>query len=307
MVRVTATDPAVLQTVCASLLQSARFLTRKGLTPPLPRSHFGARRRVRRGGKIVLTRSLVTPFGSLDRAEDGSPSRRAFPNPPALLRAAFGVTLHGDVYERASDLRLKFPLGPKRRTRLADIRKRGVLFIHVPKNAGTSISSILYGRSMRHETIRYYRHADRRLDMPSFAIWREPVERFCSAFDFVRNGGGRNVRLDPTFARRYAGFQTVDDALDHLEQVSSPYRMDYVFRPQSWFVCDSDGRLAVDMLFSLRDVAALPQRIEALRDHAIPHLNTTARSAQTITTAQRRRIERLYGADEDLRARLEKF
>lgn len=144
-----------------------------------------------------------------------------------------GVTLHGDLQERYVDWRLPLPLSKKRQQRLEIIRNAGVLFIHVPKNAGTAISQELYGCSMRHESIRYYqKHApDVVRTMPSFALWRDPVERFLSSYDFIRNGGGSHVSLHPGFAERYADLTTLDRMIEYVEGTTSIYQLDHVLRP----------------------------------------------------------------------------
>jgi hypothetical protein len=99
-----------------------------------------------------------------------------------LIASAFGVRLVSDVPERLSRWRIPYPPSAQRRHRIAAIQESGVLFIHVPKNAGTSVCDRLYGEQIKHETVRYYAMvAPDLLDLPSFAIVRDPVARFLSA------------------------------------------------------------------------------------------------------------------------------
>jgi hypothetical protein len=63
------------------------------------------------------------------------------------LARLFGVRKVADIHEKLADFGLAVPLGAKARRRLELIDRTGILFIHVPKNAGTSISSALYGRT----------------------------------------------------------------------------------------------------------------------------------------------------------------
>ncbi|GAJ30602.1 sulfotransferase family 2 domain-containing protein [Acidomonas methanolica] len=247
------------------------------------------------------------------------PDRRATPaaarhdataSPSLLHRAAqalFRVRNFNDIHERAAELGLRLPLGSKRLDRLEAVRRSRTLFIHVPKNAGTSINALLYGRVMRHETARYYHHVAPDLfrpDIVRFAIWRDPVERFLSAYDFARRGGGRHVRIHPRFAAVYRQFRSLEDAIDHVAASRSPYGLDHVFRPQSWYLTDRRGQLLVERIFAFSRIDALPEHIPALAGSTIPHLNDTQRGTYVPTESQSRRIRALYRHDEMLRGRL---
>lgn len=233
-----------------------------------------------------------------DSVADGT---HVLPLPQRALCRAFRVQQFNDVHARAVDLWLKLPLGRKRLNRLDRIRKAGALFIHVPKNGGTSVCEMLYGTVMMHETMRYYRHVapDLCRDVPSFAIWRDPVERFVSAWAFARRGGTARVQIHPSFNALYRSFNTLDDALDHVEGSRSPYQIDHIFRQQSWYVCDREGRLVVDRLLSMSSITHLPALVPALSGLTIPHLNGNRHETQ-VTTNQIRRIRKIYRADMEL-------
>lgn len=57
-----------------------------------------------------------------------------------MLQPVLRVKMSSDVHERLAELRLPYPPGPKRLRRLEQVRRAGVLFIHIPKNAGTSLT-----------------------------------------------------------------------------------------------------------------------------------------------------------------------
>ncbi|GBR52700.1 hypothetical protein AA106555_1006 [Neokomagataea thailandica NBRC 106555] len=214
------------------------------------------------------------------------------------LRTAFQVQQFNDIHERAADLRLPLPCGKKREARLKSIVKSGVLFVHVPKNGGTSICDQLYGGVMMHETIRYYRHVAPEMVriLPSFAIWRDPVERFVSAWSFAKKGGTDRVSIHPSVNEQYRSLHSLNDALDMVEAANSPYDLDHVFRPQHWYVCNRKGELAVSKLFTMEQIDTLPKHIPQLKTRSIPHLNKNAHTIH-VTDLQEKRIRRIYAKD----------
>ena len=176
----------------------------------------------------------------------------------------------------------------------------GALFIHIPKNAGTSVSWALYGGPATHRSVRLYEFAAPDLAARSykFAVLRDPVERFLSAFDFVLNGGGEHVPVIERSLRRLRRVRSVDDYLDYLEKRRSNWiDIDNVGRPQTWFLTDRSGRIAVDALFTLDDLARVQEVVLRHGGGEIMHMNRTRRSVRTLSADQLRRVRRIYAAD----------
>ena len=141
------------------------------------------------------------------------------------------------------------------------MRDRNLIFVHVPRVAGTSIMRTLYGGGcIHHHSMRYYRALDPGFaqNAGSFALLRDPLDRFASAFAFVRGGGTALSRLSDVFVRQTAHIETVDDYLSFLEG-RGPLDLDFVMRPQSWFVCDlrTGTPLVKDLFLYGEDDAAL--------------------------------------------------
>ena len=117
----------------------------------------------------------------------------------------------------------------------AQMRRRKLIFIHVPRAAGTSIAQALYGpRNTLHHSIRYYRTVAPRFfaEAESFALLRDPFDRFASSYAFVRAGGTADCRLSDAFRAQTAHLRSVDDYLCFLEQ-RDVLSQDFVMRPQS--------------------------------------------------------------------------
>ncbi|NNM77741.1 sulfotransferase family 2 domain-containing protein [Sphingomonas sp. ID1715] len=215
------------------------------------------------------------------------------------LARSFGVKLSSDIYERICDLGVTPPLDRERRRRLAVIRAAGILFIHIPKNAGMSVSSALYARQVKHSTVRYYQRVapDLIAQLRSFAVLRDPIERFLSAYHYARAGGSADNRVSLPFRRDYRAFESIEDALDHIERAELPYGVDHIFRPQSWYILDASGKVAVDDLLLMGDVSAyLAQRT----GRPLPWVNCGDGSFEAPTSAQVDRLRRLYRRDFEL-------
>lgn len=215
------------------------------------------------------------------------------------LARAFGVKLTSDIHERLCDLGLTPPLGRERRQRLAAIRRVGTLFVHVPKNAGMSVSHALYGRQVKHSTIRYYQRVapDLASATPSFAVIRDPIERFLSAYRYARMGGSGDNVVSLPFRRTYRALSSIDMALDHLEAARFPYGVDHIFRAQSWYVLDEAGRVSVGRLILLDDLASYMATAHGLVLHRI---NRGTDGRESLTSAQAERLRRLYCRDFEL-------
>ena len=218
----------------------------------------------------------------------------------------FRVHMIADAREKLCAAGINCPLGTAQRKRLDIIRTRGILFIHIPKNAGISISHSLYGGQVGHQSIRYYQAVapDIVKRLPRFAVVRDPVERFLSAFRFAKTGGTRDQPMMGLFAERYMAMRDVDELLDHLEASPSPYHFDYVFRPQSWFITDRRGRIKVDQLIRMDDMTAVESLISRHRGRPLPHMNRSVAANIGLDAHQVTRIRRLYRNDVRLYERL---
>jgi hypothetical protein len=226
--------------------------------------------------------------------------RHFFPDPKRINRVLFGAWYEEDIYD---NLCAALPRAMRllRHRIPAAMRARNLIFVHVPRVAGTSITRALYGQGcIHHHSMRYFRAIDPDFAQSagSFALLRDPFERFASAYAFVRAGGTALSRLSTVFLEQTADIASADDYLCFLEGRET-LDLDFVMRPQSWFVCDpvTGAPLVKDLFVLGEDGGALAAYLAPYQIGALPWINRAPRPPLALNTSQRRRIERLYAGD----------
>lgn len=113
----------------------------------------------------------------------------------------------------------------------------GLVFVHIPKAAGISISRALYGAGVGHYSVNYLVNnlSKAALNLPFFTVVRDPYERLKSAYEFTLHGGTAGfVSNSSAYAEHMSrGFdQFVCDWLvkQNIEA------LDFVFQPQMRFL-----------------------------------------------------------------------
>lgn len=222
-----------------------------------------------------------------------------FADPKRIHRLLFGAYYQEDIFERFHHIApLMRALGARV---LAPARRRNLMFLHVPRTGGTSIAHALYGRGC----IEHYSARCLKAMAPefwnatqSFAVLRDPFDRFVSSYAFVRGGGTATCRLSDVFREQTAAIESVDDYLGFVEE-RGPLDLDFVMRPQAWFVCDPDSGLPmVRRLFLYgRDHAALLAYLKPLGVDSLPWLNRSVRVPLALSPQQKRRVEKIYAQD----------
>ena len=128
----------------------------------------------------------------------------------------------------------------------------GLIFVHVPKNGGTSINQALYGQFMGHYRVRDIERLrpDILRLIPSLGLIRNPWARAYSAWNFARRGRQMSDGAQIQDPDRYdcAEFATFERfVLDWLPGRELEHE-DPVFRPQSHFLLDRGGAIGVTHL-----------------------------------------------------------
>src|SRR5262249_5332291 len=161
---------------------------------------------------------------------------------------------------------------------------------HVPKNGGTSVKRAIYSGDPGHSTVRYYDWLDPslRTNGVSFALLRDPVDRFLSSFDFLMNGGGDDVSIQSAAKRRLEGIGSIDQFLTYLESIAGDwFKVDSFARPQWWYVVDRSGRVAVEHLWDLnKHDQEVAEFLEGSGFRPPSHTNRTRRATRRLSLEQ---------------------
>lgn len=136
----------------------------------------------------------------------------------------------------------------------------GIIFVHIPKAAGTSINDALYGRFMGHvRASDIQRWGSQQLrSLPSFAVTRNPWDRLVSAYRFIKRGsgvGGENSgRVWRAEQYRIPEFESFERFVNKWLAPRDLASLDRAFHPQHIYVCDEHGKIIVDHVGRLEDM-----------------------------------------------------
>jgi len=128
--------------------------------------------------------------------------------------------------------------------------KAGVVFLHVPKAAGTSVNYSIYGKTLGHYSALEVRRVFPGLYSRcfSFSLVRNPWDRALSAYRFARIGKTESMGVYKPEQYKVPEFDSFERFVcDWLPQ-QDLLKCDFIFRPQNYFVCDTEKRLIVDHL-----------------------------------------------------------
>lgn len=155
--------------------------------------------------------------------------------------------------------------------------RRKCIFVHVPKAAGTSINTALYGRTLGHYSAVEIRTAFPRLYDRCFvfSFVRNPWDRVVSAYRFAVKGRTESMGVQNATQYQIPEFESFERFVYEWLSNRNVSQLDYIFQPQYLFTTDHDGENIVQFIGKVEnigtDIALIEKELN--RKLVVPHAN----------------------------------
>lgn len=168
------------------------------------------------------------------------------------------------------------------------------LFIHIPKNAGTSVVSRLYGKLYRrsHTPVYIFRALLGRAFNRTFkfCVVRQPEDRMYSLYNYLLSGG--NGTTDKALVSYFANNLSEFDKFIEFIYSERLYCWHPMFLPQFFWI-SIDGEVAVDKVFYMENL----KELEAHLGGKLPSTNVSQSRSLSICESSRAKILEMYQVD----------
>lgn len=182
-----------------------------------------------------------------------------------------------------------------------------LLFVHIPKNAGTSLEKSLSTRHTGHHSWMHYRdnYASEWRDYISFAVLRDPIKRFISCYNYARMEKSfwhTSIPGDKAIYGMHPDYEvckskTINEVASMLYKDINALRHPGWSPQFSWI--ENQKRIAVDCLFNIDKLHCAMNELAPTAK--IEHINTsTSTCGETLGSRSLSMLSELYNADINL-------
>lgn len=182
------------------------------------------------------------------------------------------------------------------------MHKNKCIFIHIPKNAGTSVLALFNDRGGRKHAKWYDFYESNSYFFKryhKFAIIREPLKRLYSSYTYGLNGGNQSVG-DIALMNQIKDHS--DDFNSFIESVLDSHfvMLHLLFQPQYIFIYDQQYNCMVDSILKFESLEHDWANFAALQGFTteLPKKNSTINSnIPTISSKAHEKVSELYDFD----------
>lgn len=158
--------------------------------------------------------------------------------------------------------------------------KKGIIFIHIPKNGGTSVTNFLYGKRAGHNTameVQEFLGEERFNEIFSFSLSRNPYDRLLSAYVYALNGGGTQGGIRKRKEYASLEFKNFSTFVKQWLIFQNPKDLEVIFQPQHHFVCDDHGKPIVNWVGKVEQPMEVERKLEEItgKQPSLKRLNKT--------------------------------
>jgi len=182
--------------------------------------------------------------------------------------------------------------------------EKRLIFIHIPKNAGTSIMKAMGVENIFiDKTIPEYKehYRDYWEEYTKFTVVRDPIDRFISAYKFARmdESGWFSVTGEEGLEKHH--HYDICNSMDINEYVKyvydNPKDINRWIVPQSWIISDENGNMEIDYYIKYEN---LIEDLKKINITEIEKLNTSKiddESLIKLTNKSKKLLSEIYSVD----------
>jgi len=175
------------------------------------------------------------------------------------------------------------------------------IFVHIPKNAGTSIAKGLFNTLVQHLTIEEYKRILDISNFFAFSFVRNPYSRLASTFSYFKHGGEGISEEDRILAELHINkFANLEE---FVKKWLTPYNIMKIthFWPQHKFIT-INNKISIDYIGKVEDIekdfSCICNKLGIRR--TLPHLNKTYIKDASYTEEAKKIVRSVYHKDFEL-------
>ena len=142
--------------------------------------------------------------------------------------------------------------------------KASCVFIHIPKCAGTSITSQIFGKRVGHFTAQEVKNEMKENfdKFYSFSVTRDPLSRIYSAYCYIKNNGGTHGGVKHEDYYDNKAFRSFDSFIQEWLAFDNNINKNILFVPQNKYILDQDDKCMLNAIFKIENKKNIEKKFQ---------------------------------------------